>query len=646
MSNKRRAKRLVGLGVGLSLVAMACGGDDEPDEGAATTAGGVDTTAAGEAPDTTSADTEAPDGTTEETTEETTDGTTDDTTDGTGDAGRPSGETVMTLTVNLNPDAVWEDGTPITVADIECTWQAYANTPGSIDTDGYAVITAVTEGESEKQAIVEFSVPYGPYRTLFNAIIKAESVADCNDISGDFSTELPVSGRQYVLQEWSEGQSVLVANENYYGDDAALTPTVVMVPQTDQDTELASILAGQVDYIYPQVNDQLGAALQVENIESSIASGGDFEALYFQQLEGPFADPVFREAFSMSVDRQALFDQIYGPIFAAVGEEGSLLNCGPIGGGPYCPEGNFENTYDPAAAEALLTENGWARDSGGFWAPEGGTAPEIRWMVNAGNTRRENAQAYLIPLLQQAGFNVVVDNGTAEEVFQQRLPALDYDLAMYISTPEPDPSYLTPFLTCDAIPTEENNFQGQNTTGWCNEEASAALEEADVATDEQERIDLVHSALLLTDEDHVLLPLVNYPRSGFWRTDRLAGPIGEQTANYRAFSNFHEWEDVDGDGQLVIGAEQWPGCLNPVTECANSSWSVWTATFPFLPGIWDSTPDQTFEITNLVTEEPTIEMMDGAGGGSTDTTEGTTEDTTEETTEDTEAGATETTEEG
>ena len=35
---------------------------------------------------------------------------------------------------------------------------------------------------------------------------------------------------------------------------------------------------------------------------SSIENGGDYEALYFQQLEGPFADPVFREAFS-HVDR-------------------------------------------------------------------------------------------------------------------------------------------------------------------------------------------------------------------------------------------------------------------------------------------------------------------------------------------------------
>ena len=91
---------------------------------------------------------------------------------------------------------------------------------------------------------------------------------------------------------------------------------------------------------------------------------------------------------------------------------------------------------------------------------------------------------------------------------------------------------------------------------------------------------------------------------------RSAGRSASETANYRAFDNFYQWEDVDGDGQIVIGAEQWPACLNPVTECANSSWYVWTAAFPLLPAIWDGTAEQTFEITNLVTEEPVVELAE------------------------------------
>jgi peptide/nickel transport system substrate-binding protein len=596
----RRTKRLVALAAGLALVAAACGGDDDDDS--ASTDAPTDTEAA-------SATTTADSGT-ETTTAGSTETTTGDTGSTTaGSAGAaPSGETAMTITVNLNPDAVWEDGSPITAADLECTWQANLNTPGSITTAGYDQVTSVDTGDSDKQAVINFMSVYGPYKTLFNPIIKKAAVEDCNDISADFSTEMPISGRSMMLESWSEGQSVFVPNPAYWGDDKAVTEKFVMVPQTDSDTEIASIKSGQVDYIYPQFGDTLGTALKDPNIKLDIQSGGDYEALYFQQLDGPFADPAFREGFSASIDREALFDQIYAPIFASAGAEGQLLNCGPIVEGPYCPTDNFQDTFDPTAAEAALTDGGWEKDGSGMWAKDG-VVPEIRWMVNAGNSRRENAQDYLIPLLKTAGFNVVADNCEAECVFQQRLPSLDYDLAMYISTAPPDPSYLVPSFTCDNIPTEENDFQGQNTVGWCNQEASDALHESDITPDADARADLVKGALVAMDTDNVLLPLVNYPKSGAWRTDKVGGPLDADTANYRAFQNFSQWEDTDGDGQVVLGAEQWPGCLNPITECANSSWYVWTVSFPLLPGVWDTTNDQQFVITNLVTDEPVVEVL-------------------------------------
>jgi ABC-type transport system substrate-binding protein len=324
---------------------------------------------------------------------------------------------------------------------------------------------------------------------------------------------------------------------------------------------------------------------------------------------GPLADPTFREAFSESIDRQALFDQIYGPIFASAGATGKLNNCGQIVEGPYCPSDAFQNTYQPENATKILTAAGWKKDGQGMWTKDGKAAPEIRWMVNSGNTRRENAQAYLIPLLKQAGFNVKADNCDAACVFQQRQPTFDYDVAMYISTVTPDPTYLIPVATCDNIPTAENGNQGQNFQGWCNKAASDALHKSDVTADQTERQALVKSALKAMDTDHIMLPLVTYPNSSIWRTDKVGGPVSADTANYRAFSNFQDWTDVDGDGQIVIGAEQWPECLNPVTQCANSSWMVWTSSFPLLPAIWDSTNDQQFKITNLVTEEPVVKTL-------------------------------------
>jgi hypothetical protein len=105
-----------------------------------------------------------------------------------------------------------------------------------------------------------------------------------------------------------------------------------------------------------------------------------------------------------------------------------------------------------------------------------------------------------------------------------------------------------------------------------------------------------------------MIPLFQFPKSGAYRTDRVGDVEGELN-NYRAFNDTYKWKDLDGDGTVVIGAEQWPGCLNPITECANSSWYQWTVGWVVLPGIWDTTNDAEYVTTDLVVGEPTVEVL-------------------------------------
>ena len=309
----------------------------------------------------------------------------------------------------------------------------------------------------------------------------------------------------------------------------------------------------------------------------------------------------------MSIDRDAILATIYEPIFPGA----PLLNCGlwvPTIG-EWCDNTQFETSFDPEGAAALLEGAGWTLNAEGLWEKDG-TVPQVRWIVNTGNSRRESTQALMIPALREAGFDVVADNCDAACYFQQRLPALDYDLAMYINTASPDPT-VTGIMHCDSVPSEENGNQGQNSTGWCNEEASALMTESDQTVDETARIDLIHQIGQFLVDDHVMLPLYQFPNIAAWRTDRVSGPIDADAGNYRAFSNnMFDWEPV-GDSEIIIGAEQWPECLNPITECANSSWYVWTTAFQVLPGAFDTTAEGDYVITDLLTEEPVVETAEG-----------------------------------
>jgi len=200
----------------------------------------------------------------------------------------------MKVTYDIAEAAVWDDGSPITFADFKATWEASLNTPGSISTSGYDQVTNVEAGTNDKQVVVTFSSTYAPWKNLFSSLIKASSVENTSDVSGDFADMIPFSGRAMKLQSWSPEQAVFVPNENYWGDDKAVTDKVVMVPKADSDTEVASIKAGEVDFIFPQFFAGIQEAVKQDNITSSVKYGGDYEAFYFNQKCGPFADPAFR----------------------------------------------------------------------------------------------------------------------------------------------------------------------------------------------------------------------------------------------------------------------------------------------------------------------------------------------------------------
>jgi len=586
VNTTRRGRKILALAAASAVIFAACGSDDNSGSGSESTDAGSETT-------------DAPATDTPDTTE------TPDTTDGGEEA---AGEAVFRITYEMSDLAVWDDGSPITAADFECTYLASLNTPESLSTTGYDKITSVTEGSSPTEVVVEMSTVYAPWKTLFgNGLIKADAMADCNDVTADFEGGIKFSGREWILDSWTPEQIKWIPNPGYTGERVAQAGEVIIVPAEDGTTLLKS---GAVDFIFPQAYTGIDAELDDPNIAYDSALGGSYEGLYFQQdpaLGGPFSDADYRKAFAQSIDMDALYDQIYAPFAQGT----PLLTCGPVTPGQYCDETVFADTYDPAAAEAILTDAGWTKNGEGFWTNPDGEVPEVRWMVNTGNTRRESTQAYLIPELAKSGFKVVADNCEAVPcVFQTRLPALDYDLAMYISTVAPDPSYLSSTNLCDQIPSPENDNQGQNNSGWCNPEADKLLLAADSELDEAARAEAVKGAIALMREDFALLPTLQFPNIGAYRTDRLANSQAE-LANYRAVNDWFQWEDVDGDGKIIFGAEQFPAadCPNPINACANSSWFFWASSNPALPSPFDTTSDQTFVPGEMLAGEPVAEEL-------------------------------------
>lgn len=119
----------------------------------------------------------------------------------------------------------------------------------------------------------------------------------------------------------------------------------------------------------------------------------------FQTLQGPCAEPLLRQAFSRSLDRETVTASLLNGHGAAT--------CLPFS--PRCTlwSAAHEQTgnYDPAAAEALLTQAGYVKGEDGILS-RGRAALNVTFVVNTDNSFKLAVADYLAAQLQAMGVTV------------------------------------------------------------------------------------------------------------------------------------------------------------------------------------------------------------------------------------------------
>ncbi|MCG7333183.1 glutathione ABC transporter substrate-binding protein [Salinicoccus roseus] len=172
---------------------------------------------------------------------------------------------------------------------------------------------------------------------------------------GDPLTEVnanPIGTGFFKFEEIEEGDHItLTRNEDYWGE-AAKPASVTFKAVPEDGTRIAELSTGDADLIYPvnpsdvaQIDGADGT--RVEQHESASMS-----YLGFNLEKEPFDDPAVRQAIAMSIDKEAIINEMLEGI-PAVAEtplnptvKGYSDDLDPIG-------------YDKEAAQALLDESGY-----------------------------------------------------------------------------------------------------------------------------------------------------------------------------------------------------------------------------------------------------------------------------------------------
>lgn len=450
----------------------------------------------------------------------------------------------FSVTFNIDPAAVWNDGTPITSEDVRFTWRAIMDSTGTLSTSGYDLITDV-DASDPATAVVTFSENYAPWADLFGGgtgfLLKADEFSS-TDTAEEMLDAITFSGAPWILQSWGPDEAVLVRNDNYWDSERiALFDQVTFVPREDTDTEIIALQTGEVAAIFPQPSPGVNERLTQDGIEFVLAGGVVYEGLWPNQQspQSPIlANKAVREALAYAIDRQEIVDTVMKP----VDPDSIVLPCaGWVPNvGEWCGDEFADLEQDFDRAEQILLDDGWARNGDGVWEKDG-TPFVIEWNTVAGNKRREDVQALVQEQVREFGIRFVINNLDAGELFQNRLPQLEFGMGLYAQVTSPDPS-VTTIYDRDQIPSEANGGAGQNNLAWDNQEVTDLVRLSDQQLDVDERLATIHRIGEIVREDMAWIPLYQLPNMTAWRSDQIGGPIGDFTASsYGGFANMYDW---------------------------------------------------------------------------------------------------------
>ena len=452
------------------------------------------------------------------------------------DAGPP-----MTVTYRIKEEAVWSDGTPITSADFEYTWDQIVNGKNIYDSTGYVLIESV-DATDPKVAVVTFSEPFAAWRDLFGGFyfLLPSHLLDGENRHKIMKDGYDFSGGAWQLDGgsdgWDKGRSItLVPNEAYWGIQPTIQKVIFQfIP--DSAAELEAITSGQVVAAYPlPIEGAVDTVEASDTLDYELNFGNQFEAFWINADSFPLDSEPLRQAVAYATDREAIVEAIVVPAI----NEGQVLDSFVVP--------TFETFHEPAFAQyrrdldmvdELMTGDGWEKNGDGVWEKDGETASFVL-NTTTGNAQRELTEQLWQSQLTEAGFDMTFKNLDAGPLFGARLPSGKYNVGLYASVGTPDPGLCLLFCS-ENIPGKRNKFAGQNWTRSDDPEIDETLKAVDVTLDDAVRIEAAKAGQQAIARYVVGIPLFQTPTMFIYDTTRLGGRLEDNTV-MGPFFTMNEW---------------------------------------------------------------------------------------------------------
>jgi peptide/nickel transport system substrate-binding protein len=353
----------------------------------------------------------------------------------------------FTVTYKIKPEAVWNDGTPISADDFVMNWKwqngrdcPECQTAGN---GGYDLVTSIVGSDGGKTVTATFSKPYTDWQGLFAsgsplypAHIGAQQ-GDLNTPAGEaaafnyFGSTAPNwTGGPFQVKSWENNVALtLVPNPKWYGATKPKVDQIIFRVITDATQEPIALQNNEVQVLFPQPQVDLVSQLQqIPNVSQFQNQGLTWEHYDFNLQNKFLADKPLRQALFTAVNRQEIIDKTVGQFNKDVK---------PLNNHMFIPqqEGYKDNitatgqgTGDIEAAKKILTDAGYTGVGTALVAPDGQAVPTLRMRYTTGNAVRQNECELFAGYAKQLGVNI--DISTTDSLGDTTTSG-DYDVIVF-----------------------------------------------------------------------------------------------------------------------------------------------------------------------------------------------------------------------
>ncbi len=429
----------------------------------------------------------------------------------------------LTITYRLRRGVVWEDGAPLTAADVVFSFHAIMNPRNPVPAGriGYDRIAGV-RAPDPYTVVVRLARPFSALLSYFfasdenYAILPAHVLARYPDVNGLAFGGRPVCSGPYRVQSWRRSDRLIfVANRRYWRGPPKIE-RIVLRFITQPQTAVDQLRTHEVDAYFDADATVFAQLIRLRSVAVARTPTGQFATLEFNTQASPTDDVRVRRAIVLASDLSPIVPKVtrgtYSYAHAARGWFGWA----------YDPSVRLA-AYDPRAAAALLDAAGWKRSMAGR-RMKNGRPLQVEIIARTDAPTTIAAAVNEQQALTQLGFAVSIKTYAPQQFIDPAGPVTQGRFNLVIETLlanfDPDASN---WVACD-----QREPRGNNEARYCNHQVDRYDADALRTFDQKRRLADYAAVQRLIARD---LPMIV-----LWEADE----IDAYTTRLRGFSSSYQ----------------------------------------------------------------------------------------------------------